>query len=871
MSFRTNRSGKLVLQQTAEEKLEAIRYIQEKNKAAELALQTKKETARQQVLREQAALAEAKAKTAAILASAGATTGGSTSVKVTATGGSTTTVLGSPPPPVDDSDSDDSPNQDEKLSDDVQNVEWPFNEAISHEDYSCFDRKKHIFRFPGQMYIPKALIRSLSEFRTFFSPSDMEIGKGAAMAMKFKDTTQKILFRETAEWFITPDFFECFTPGSDSVYDIQQTKLSALFKDGKIPVSVKFYDYFVEDAEMFKLEDLLTKTEQVDEMGNPIYSYGNLILKGEQVTALEYVHQYYSKPGRRHIMLKLGTGVGKTFTALLIAKMLNTPGKIAVIANTSNQIPYWIAEIAKIFPGAVALDHRKKTKGFVERFNQAKFFVFSQKSCAYTDEKIFKDYGYTEADKKKVYDNYNTWYDQFDICIVDECHEMVSKTKTPFKANFCNAYIIGLSATPDLKETTRRTTFLYYGNIISAEKLLAYAATKGVTLKSTKYEYKTIYNAVNYEAYPVYTEIDDCVKGRISMRKEEVPLPQCLTAKMNADIHRIYAIAYTILECALEGRCVIGLSKTVDYLYMLRDAIQRLVNGEPPIMLHDPEHVLTCRSFATDYPTYLKHAVIKEEEAIEVEEVVLRYKDGPGKISTEIRLGGEWSKDRYECLRDNSLYNKPIIISSKYKNDWGPEDVAEAISKSNIILSTVQSLGTGYNIEKADTVVMIHSVIMQFEQCVGRMKRKTTGKDRHGFDFVDSSCGVLKSQFNKRVKRFYNNHSDELIQRFYYADDIVLKGGRKTAPTAKKVSRQRIRFGEEPAKPEPTPVETQIETPVVPEITSRIPLPDTLRNYKASIDVVPQALKMERLERKNRLTGLAGTPDSDEEADDWGE
>lgn len=736
----------------------------------------------------------------------------------------------------------------------VENILWPFKKALGE-----LPENGSIYVFPGQMIVPKCLVQSQEKFRTFFSPSDQVIGRN--MVIKgFVDPTKIVLYREDPTHYYIPDFSECFSQNTDLNYDTQQVELRKLFRDGKIPKITRFTNYFLPAEDILPLEDVISDTGDVDEDKNPIYAVDDIRLKSEQVATLKIVHEYFSKEQNRRILLKLGTGVGKTFTALIIAKMLNPEGKVAIVVNTKNQIDYWYSEIEKIFPGELTLDYNSSAKNFTNKFHKSKFFIFSQQSAAYTQEKIFDMYQYSDSDRKGVLRDVGNWFNQFSIVIVDECHEMCSDTRRPFASNFANSYIIGLSATPDLKETVKRITFLYYGNVISASKLLLYAAKKGITLKPTIYEYETIYKIVNYLSYPVYTEVDDCVKGHISMRKEEVPLPQCLTAKINADVHRVYMLAHIALETALEGRCTILLCKTVDYLYMIRDAIQRLMRGDKPIMLHDPNAVIKFKNFNPDYPRYLEKAVLPEGKCHEVEEITLRYRPGIGEKAKTIRLGGKESAERYKKLLKDPLYNNPIIINSKYKGDWDENSVTEAIENTNLILSTVQSLGTGYNIKKANTIIMAHSVIMAYEQCVGRIKRDTVGIDRHGYDIIDSGCGVFKSQYNKRCKRFYNNHDDKKEMHFYEADDIILEKDEGDTQKETKVRRTRLAAGDAPVSQT-----TTTSAPVEKKKCKLVDLPEHLVNYKATIDVVPQASKMQRLKK------VAAVLDEDDELDAWGE
>ncbi len=207
----------------------------------------------------------------------------------------------------------------------------------------------------------------------------------------------------------------------------------------------KFIPYLLKDpyiVNFSKKNILISSGTKMDIKYKPIFP-----LKPNQRKAYNHVLKEYKK-GKLGGILKMGTGIGKTFTSLCIANAINY--KTLIIVKTRALAYQWISEIEKFFP--------KASKSIVENTIDKDFNVCIRNKLM------------TIGNRKCKFNLNHTTH--IHTVIVDEVHSMISKKVLSMYNIISRRFILGITATTKKYNGMHTLLSYYIGPVLYNEKYI---------------------------------------------------------------------------------------------------------------------------------------------------------------------------------------------------------------------------------------------------------------------------------------------------------------------------------------------------------------------------------------------------------------
>lgn len=229
----------------------------------------------------------------------------------------------------------------------------------------------------------------------------------------------------------------------------------------------------------------------------------------------------YASVGRSGLILKLAAGQGKTYIALYLISQIKQ--KTLVVCHNKSILHQWKKIITVMYPNIIIGYYYGgcKTDGDIV--------------LAVINSLTRKTFTNTISKKPKVEKTMGPleYFSQFGFMIFDECHEYCGpKTSNTFKIMQAR-YMLGLSATPDIRvDKFDRLTHNYIGPILDAELIPGYNKNNKVFLGNVK--------KISYYGPPEHTETVISVLGMTSV-------PETLNNILNDD-KRLIIICNEIIK-----------------------------------------------------------------------------------------------------------------------------------------------------------------------------------------------------------------------------------------------------------------------------------------------------------------------------------
>lgn len=212
----------------------------------------------------------------------------------------------------------------------------------------------------------------------------------------------------------------------------------------------------------------------------------NIVLKVHQDIIIRHIlRTIYSQDnvskGNGGLILKLDTGLGKSFIALKLLEILSC--RTLIVVPNTNILEDWAEKIKNVFPGIRI------------GFQYARFKCLGSVVVGIVDSLIKKNIPievksidinpghkrYSSISKKITKKNYVTllpeeYYDLFDFVVFDECDYFVCKKFSKVFQRSQSPYMLGLSATPeDRADGFHKIAKWWIGDILDAKDIPGYS------------------------------------------------------------------------------------------------------------------------------------------------------------------------------------------------------------------------------------------------------------------------------------------------------------------------------------------------------------------------------------------------------------
>ncbi|NBU33749.1 DEAD/DEAH box helicase [bacterium] len=249
----------------------------------------------------------------------------------------------------------------------------------------------------------------------------------------------------------------------------------------------------------------------------------------QEISSRALLDALYTKGGG---ILSLGTGLGKTVTALYVLSKLRT--KTLVIVNKIPLMKQWESEIKQFLPGT-SIGFLQGSKNV--SVHGADIVIGMLQSLAKVDypSELFSDFG---------------------CLVVDETHNIASRVFSQVLLKVCCKYTIGLTATPQRSDGCEYVFKWFLGDIVFKSKLERSGLSpilRMTKLNSTEYREITTVNRLT--------------------GKTTIQFTSMLTELVDMTSRNLF-IVYTIKQLMLEDRKVLVLSDRRDHLKRLSNLLK---------------------------------------------------------------------------------------------------------------------------------------------------------------------------------------------------------------------------------------------------------------------------------------------------------
>lgn len=265
--------------------------------------------------------------------------------------------------------------------------------------------------------------------------------------------------------------------------------------------------------------------------------------------------------GSAGCVLKLGTGMGKTF--LTMALIAEFSVKTLVIVPNQAIMNQWAKVIREIFPEmTIGLYHgKKKTDGDIVIMiaNSAINARFNPRKELNKDNK-----------KQLVTDSPIDYFSKFGFIVFDEIHKYPTEKLGQMFWRTCAWRVLGLTASPNSrKDKFDRVYFSHVGELIDGEKVPGF--------KFDSVEFTVEVRQIKYRGMPEYTQQLKSRTGDTSV--------QLMIKQFASDPYRNMLIVNMIANMLKQGRYVYAIGEHRDHLIVLGNLLRNrgLVPHAPEI------------------------------------------------------------------------------------------------------------------------------------------------------------------------------------------------------------------------------------------------------------------------------------------------
>lgn len=253
-----------------------------------------------------------------------------------------------------------------------------------------------------------------------------------------------------------------------------------------------------------------------------VHSYNSKLNPGNQECVYSAVVSQLEELGG--CTLVLGTGEGKSFITREIVKYLGL--RTLVVCNTTEIMNYWISE------------------------------VFENTATQFAGRKQIVS-GLTVGTIQTVMKQPRAWVKNFDFIVFDEVTEMTSEKRRAFFW-YAPKYILGLTATPELKGARSKIFKWFCGPILDGSKLIGY--------NSKQVQWKGSVQAIHYFGPAEFTKPILSSIGYVSAME--------MAKQFCSDDLRTDLILSNIMQLVAQGKNVFVFCTLCDYAKLLYDSLK---------------------------------------------------------------------------------------------------------------------------------------------------------------------------------------------------------------------------------------------------------------------------------------------------------
>ncbi|MGL5935144.1 MAG: DEAD/DEAH box helicase [Cetobacterium sp.] len=406
---------------------------------------------------------------------------------------------------------------------------------------------------------------------------------------------------------------------------------------------------------------------------------------------LNHFNQENMENGKAGLVLNLQAGHGKSFIAMSLINHLKC--RSVVVTHNTTKLNEWVKLLEEFFPNlTIGTYYGKKKKA-------GDIIVGIINSLANDNIKL------------NSFNSMREFYDSFDLIILDECHEYVSKISRHIY-DMCQApYMLGLSATPEdrTSDSLDKVSKWCCGPILIAENIKEY------TLDDIPF--KGSVECIKYKGHPDYIE-------NIINETTEMTSTPLVIGQICDDPCRLDLVTSLVIQQFKKGLQVLVFADRRKYLTKIKENITKVGNESiRSYLLEDLD---------TDPTKAILKVTLKEAEILE-----------------------EISKKLVRLVGGSSA-----------------EEMQTAISTNACILTTYQFMGTGVSIPSLNSVILATPRKTKSRQYISRIFR--LGSDysvtREIIDIVDTKL-TLKTQWYER-KKYYDEQGYTITTKTISYKDV---------------------------------------------------------------------------------------------------
>jgi len=289
-------------------------------------------------------------------------------------------------------------------------------------------------------------------------------------------------------------------------------------------------------------------------------------LKSYQTLITDYIMEEYfyddmRLSGQAGVILKLPTGHGKTFVAMALMSILQTP--TLIVCPRCSIAKQWIILLKKMFPEITIGSYFTGSKVYSETI-----MVSVIDSLASTKTYLFKEKRKRKKKNEKKGElikegrefSSKQFFEMWNLTIFDECHNYCTTRKDIYRRIASN-YTLGLSATPNQKKTGFGIIPLWnIGPILDVtEDIEDYM--KQYTTGVDSVVFKGIVHNIRYNGPPKYTINYKDEDGVMDYRK--------MMTQLREDPYRTQLILKTITELSSRHKCILVYSEWIEPINLI--------------------------------------------------------------------------------------------------------------------------------------------------------------------------------------------------------------------------------------------------------------------------------------------------------------
>lgn len=260
--------------------------------------------------------------------------------------------------------------------------------------------------------------------------------------------------------------------------------------------------------------------------------------------------------GKAGLILNLPAGQGKTFLGMYLISIIKC--RTLIVTHNSSILDQWVKLLTEYFPNTKIGMYYGKKKVYGD------IMVGVINSLIMDEIKLAK------------FDSMREFYNNFDLVILDECHEYCSASRRRIYEIAQCPYMIGLSATPDERSTDSLDRINHWGigPILVADKLPGYT--------SKDVDFQGHVTAIKYSGHPDF--IHHITNEKLDMAS--VPL---IIGQICEDRYRLKMIVSLILEQHVNGFNILVLADRRSYLEDIRLELE-IAKVEGHMLTDDKEY-----------------------------------------------------------------------------------------------------------------------------------------------------------------------------------------------------------------------------------------------------------------------------------------